>query len=378
MKKINVILFVIIISFPLKSCKKDKENLTTENRTFYIGFTTWPFDFTDSAKQYTYAKTNELSDLIAYHFDNGIPWNEVLTNSNYPQNILDDLNEKKLNIQLGHQLYVSLAALQSPRTKLALYRNASDNQPLPSPWDTISFSNFSVINAYINYCSLIIDKLNPDYFNYGIESNSHEWQLGEFSKYKFFCSKVYSALKNKYPTLKLMVSVMVDSDTKSYTNATELMQYSDYVALSIYPFIYIGSPTYGDTNPDNFPSDWLSKMRSISPNKKFGIAETGYIAEDLNLSNYGITKHGTEEWQAKYITKLLNECNNLNAEFIIYWEVRDYDLGWKYLQSIGLNDQALSTWKDIGLIDGDGKTRPSLDIWENWLKKMIDNTKIIK
>ncbi len=369
MKKNILFLSVSIVCFLFTYCKKDKENSTSTTRSFYMGFTTWPFDFTDSAKQYTYNKVNELGDLIAYHFDNGIPWNEALANTDYPKSILDDLTEKKSNIQMGHKLYVSVAALRSPRTKLALYRNTNDNQPLPSPWDTISFDNNNVVSAYINYCCLLIDKLNPDYFNYGIESNSNEWPVNDFSKYKIFCSKVYTTLKSKYPNLNLMLSVMVDADEKSFNNAAELMPYTDYVALSIYPYIYIGPASYGDANSDNFPVDWLSKMKSIAPGKKFGIAETGYIAEDLNLSDYGITKHGTEDWQAKYITKLLTECENLNAEFVVYWEVRDYDLGWQYLQSIGLNNQALSAWKDIGLLDGNGNIRPSLNNWNEWLRK---------
>lgn len=362
--------FILCLAIPLLiSCQKDKVKSEGESRSFYMGFTSWPFDFSDSAKQYTTAKVNDLGDLIAYHFDNGIPWNEALANNNYPSQILNDLKEKKASIHAGHKLYVSLSALRSPRTKIALYRSTSDNQPLPSPWDTIGFNNPMVVNAYVNYCSLLIDKLNPDYFNYGIESNSNEWIARDFSKYKLFCSGVYAALKHKYPSLNLMLSVMVDSDPKSFNNAAELMPYTDFIALSIYPYIYTGSSTNGDTNPDNFPADWLSKMASIAPNKKFGIAETGYIAEDLNLSNYGITKHGTPAWQTTYITKLLDECNHLNAEFVVYWEIRDYDLGWQYLQSIGLTDQALAAWKDIGLIDGSGLARPSLSIWKDWLKK---------
>lgn len=367
MKKNIFNLLLLIVCLNLISCKK--ENVVSESRHFYMGFTAWPYDFTLDAKGYTYDKINQYGDLIAYHFDNGVPWNEALANSNYPQSILDDLSEKKSKILPGHKLYVSIASLGSPRTKLAPYRNAYDNQPLSSPWDTIGFTNNNVIIAYTNYCSLLIDKLSPDYFNYGIESNSNEWVANDFLKYKYFCSRVYSALKSKYPSINLMLSVMVNTDPKSFSYASELMPYSDFVALSIYPFIYIGSPAYGDASVDCFPSDWLSKMKSIAPNKKFGIAETGSIAEDLNLSDFGITKHGTEDWQTQYITKLLTDCNTLKAEFVVYWEIRDYDLGYFYLQSIGLGNQANATWKDIGLIDGNGVSRQSLNIWEDWHSK---------
>jgi len=369
MKNNLFILSIFVISISLFGCKKESNSNSIGARNFYMGFTVWPFDFTNDARQYTYDKVNQYSDLIAFHFDNGIPWNEALNNANYPQSILDDLIEKKSIIQSGHKVYVSVASLSSTRTNLALYRNTYDNQTLPVPWNTLKFNDTTVIKAYTNYCFLLIDKLNPDYFNYGIESNSGSWTAGDFAKYKLFCSKIYTAIKSKYPNLKTMVSIMVNNDDKCYANAAELMPYSDYVALSIYPFIYLGSPTYGDTNPDNFPTDWLSRMTGLAANKKIVIAETGCIAEDLNLSDYGITKQGNASWQLKYVTKLLNECNNLQAEFLVYWEIRDYDLGWTYLNSTGIKDQATATWKDIGLFDGNGISRPSLNAWNDWLNK---------
>lgn len=372
MHNINSLIIITVLGILFTNCAKDKGATDNAGRSFYMGFTTWPYAFTDSAMQYTYEQTNALGDLLAFHFDNGIPWNEALANANYPQPVLDDLTARASHVAIGHQLYVSLSALRSSRTGLALYRNTSDNQPLPAPWDTIRFDQTMVVSAYVNYCSLLIDRLHPDYFNYGIESNSHDWTTNDFARYKTFCSQVYAALKNKYPALNLMLSVMVDGNPKSFSNAAELMPYTDYVALSIYPYVYEGSAVYGDANPDNLPADWLSKMRAIAPDKKFGIAETGYIAEDLNLSSYGLTKHGTVAWQEKYIAKLLTESNRLKAEFIVYWEIRDYDKGWAYLQSIGLTDQALTTWKDIGLIDGDGNERASLTTWKGWMDKKRD------
>jgi hypothetical protein len=96
---------------------------------------------------------------------------------------------------------------------------------------------------------------------------------------------------------------------------------------------------------------------------------TGCIAEDLNLSDFGITNLGNESWLSKYVTILLNECNILQAGFVVYWGIRDYDLGWAYLNSIGINDQATAAWKDIGLFDGNGNPRPSFNTWDEWLSK---------
>ena len=77
-------LIIIVISISFLGCTKESNSVPTETRSFYMGFTTWPFDFTKDARQYTYYKINQYSDLIAFHFDNGIPWNEALNNANYP------------------------------------------------------------------------------------------------------------------------------------------------------------------------------------------------------------------------------------------------------------------------------------------------------
>ena len=362
------ILFYCLIVTTLSCTKTDSD---IQHRTFYMGFTTWPYDFTSQAVQSTYNQLQQHADLIAFHFDNGVPWNEALHNTGYPAEIINDLHFKKVNTLNNTKVYVSVSALNTTRTNAALYRNSMDNQPLPMHWDTMQFDNQERINAYINYCSLLIDSLKPAYFNYAIESNSKDWSAANFAKYKYFCSQVYTALKVKSASLPVFVSVMVDTDAKYYSNAAALMPFSDYIALSIYPYIFTGSTNYGNTDPDNFLEDWIRKMRQVAPDKKFGIAETGYIAEDLNLSDYGITKQGTPAWQSKYVTKLLSECNDLKADFLVYWEIRDYDLGWQYLQTIGQATQANGIWKDIGLQDGAGNSRPAMDVWQSWLSRKV-------
>jgi hypothetical protein len=43
-----------------------------------MGVTPWPYDFTAAAQQYTYETIGAHTDLVAHHFDEGIPWPEAL------------------------------------------------------------------------------------------------------------------------------------------------------------------------------------------------------------------------------------------------------------------------------------------------------------
>jgi hypothetical protein len=139
------------------------------------------------------------------------------------------------------------------------------------------------------------------------------------------------------------------------------------------PISQDGGYYVGDANPNAYSSDWISKLRSLAPDKRIAICETGLIAENLDLrsTSFPLLKHGTEFWQADYVNELLSECDALKAEFVIWWEIRDYDAGWKWLNDHGITDPILSVWKDIGLIDGSGKERLGLSAWNSWLAKPL-------
>lgn len=117
------------------------------------------------------------------------------------------------------------------------------------------------------------------------------------------------------------------------------------------------------------PADWLSRAQAFAPGKKVAVCETGMIAEDMDLraSAFPILKRGSESWQSAYVERLLADCGSLDAEFVVWWEIRDYDLGWKWLNDHGVTDPLLSVWKDIGLIDGSGRERAGLSVWKSWL-----------
>ena len=51
----------------------ENDLMLTEKRPFHMGFTPFPYYFTEDAVEFTYANINYHSDLVIHHFDNGIP-----------------------------------------------------------------------------------------------------------------------------------------------------------------------------------------------------------------------------------------------------------------------------------------------------------------
>jgi hypothetical protein len=109
-------------------------------------------------------------------------------------------------------------------------------------------------------------------------------------------------------------------------------------------------------------------MRTLAPSKPWAITETGYVAEQLNLPAIGKEIRGSELWQTRYTDLLLKQANDLGAEFVVWFVVRDYDRGMRTLEKISGAAAAAPIWKDMGLIDGDGRPRAALTIWDAWLR----------
>ena len=104
-------------------------------------------------------------------------------------------------------------------------------------------------------------------------------------------------------------------------------------------------------------------MRDIAPGKPFAVSETGFCAEDLNMDEYGVHIHGTEEWQADYVQKLCAEANKLDALFVLWFIYRDYD---NLYNSMDNPPTAFKIWRDTGIKGGDGKRRQAHNVWDTW------------
>ncbi|MFA6457629.1 MAG: hypothetical protein WCW40_12485, partial [Bacteroidota bacterium] len=267
-----------------------------------LGFTPFPYSISqiDSSLQFVYSKIASDANIIAHHFDDGIPWNEALSNSEYPSSILYDWNVRKSKTPAGHKIYAAVTPINLARTGLALYKNNSGgDQPLPAPWDTVSFSHSIIKTAFLNYCKTVINQLQPDYLAIGIEVNLLKINSPQkWESYVELHSYVYTELKVLFPTLPIFVS-FTGFDLAGYTNAdrmeqvkvlSDIMPVSDYLGLSLHPQL---SSFTTDTIP---PVEVLDSILSMSL-KPAAVCETSYPAQYSTLYGGSITLNGTQAKQ---------------------------------------------------------------------------------
>ncbi|MGL4649397.1 MAG: hypothetical protein ACRC1H_08305, partial [Caldilineaceae bacterium] len=343
-----------------------------------MGFTPWPHDFSVAAQEQTYTLIEANADLILHHMDNGVPWQEALEGAPWPPAVAENIADRVANRRPGQSLYLAITPTAlADRSRLADYWAEDEHQPLPVEWAGRALDDPGVVTAYLNYARRMIAAFDPTYFAYGIELTCGYEGPDDlaFEALLRFVAQVYPVLKAEYPALPILLSVCAISlesdDTAALDEANRrLLRYSDYTGLSIYPYLLSeGAPMLtGAADPSRLPSDFLDRYAALDPTKPLAITETGYIAEDLRVGAYGMRITGTPEWQAAYVDLLMRRAHALDAEFVIWFVIRDYDDGVRALEAAGVQEPAFLIWRDTGLFAGNGEARPALAAWRAWLQ----------
>jgi hypothetical protein len=365
MKTHLVLTFVILIL----ACEEPSvlDETLPESRPFYMGFTAFPYELSLESLNETYANVAEDGDILLTHLDAGVPWDEALSGDDFPSEITNTLQRALDELGPTQKLFLTATPTAQTRNTLALYwNNNGEHQELPEKWREKRFNDTEVVTAYINYCKRIIDFTNPDYFAFSIESNNSFVKGSQnFADFLELAAEVYGELKEAYASLPIMLTLQSNSFEISrgdmLSNSRELLAFSDYVAMSTYPYL-TSSDLQRDANPALFADNWLKEFRDLASEKPFAISETAFIAEDLELESVDIKAKGSEEWQKDYLQKLMLHANDLEAEFVIWFIYRDYDAIYNLAPS-----DVFRIWRDTGLKDEDGRERESYDLWLEWL-----------
>ena len=138
----------------------------------------------------------------------------------------------------------------------------------------------------------------------------------------------------------------------------ELLAFSDYYAVSLYPFLtaYFAS---------TFPTDMFDQIFGLS-NKQAVIAETGMIAEDMTA--FSINFQSDQAKQNNYMTSLLQAADENDLLFVNWFVLQDYD---RFCVFIGGCVGTDRLWRDSGVYDGNGNTRPSYGTWKSYLARPL-------
>src|SRR5262249_50161622 len=298
-------------------------------RSFRLGFT--PDDLLDTPEvgKTVYEALSKHADLVAFHIGLGVPWEEALNERPFPPAVerhLAKLSQLKGRLPGDHAVYLAVTPLKLTRNDIAVYwgGDAAGQQK----WKSRALDDPETILAYTRFCRRMIRTFKPDYFAYGVEVNMlAEANHRKFKQFQVLAKRVYETLKAENPNLPIFLTSQIDVYHKHRARqrpvVTELLPYSDFIAVSTYPYMEGHSP-------QTLPEAWFADVSTIDPMKPFAIAETGFIAEE-SYRNWlkGKTVEGSEEAQAAYVRRLLRDANRREARFVVWFFAQDLDEFWR-------------------------------------------------
>jgi hypothetical protein len=340
---------------PSASCQDSR----TTAWHFRMGFTGFPHDISIEAVVHARDFARQNADIIAHHIE-GVPWSEVLEDKPFSDELLNDWKGKKDARPKGGKVYL---AISPGRGDL---KPGEKSLPFPKGLVGKTYDNPVVMKAYLTYCRRMIEFFKPDYLAIGIEVNEI-YQAGpdKWRAYAALHRHVYQELKKEHPSLPIFGSFtlhgMLNQTGRGreamFTAFTEIMPFNDLVAVSFYPFIR------GGTTDIEGCLQWLTDHFD-GYKKPYAFVEVGEPAERLKLPTSGQIIDGTPEKQAAFYETLLAFANDHDVQFVISFLHRDYDALWEKIK--GSSPEAFMAWRDCGLLDQDGKSRPAYTVWKRY------------
>lgn len=330
-------------------------------RPYYMGFSPWPPDFTPEAVQSAYRFIAEHGDIIAHHFDAGIPWPEALENREFSEHLRENWRTRKENTPRGHAVYVAITPLNFGRDGLAVYWGKSDNQGLPRDWKKKKLRDEEVRRAYLNYARRVIEFFQPDFLAIAIEANilitkkTDMWRdFVELNRY------VYTELKRSHPRLPIFATIQYehlrgieDAAKKNLgrqmPGVRELMSHSDLAALSTYHFATFHNPPR---------DDYFAPAQELG--KRIAIAESGAVSRDLQIFKMNLP--GNQDDQKAFLGFMLQKAAEMRFAFVINFITIDYD---RMLPKLPKSIREVAkAWAYTGLQESDGRPKAALQVWE--------------
>jgi len=347
-----------------------------DERKFLMGFTPFPFAASEAGFNTGFQIVAEHGDIVAHHYDNGIPWPEMRNGAAFdalPQAIQAEWQGRLQRTPAGHKIYLALTPIAISRDQLAPYKAEQEDIPLSTigePWASARFNDVDVVLAYRHYVQTAVEYFRPDFLAIGIEVNLLNVNRPDlWADYVDLQRQTYEYISALYPSLPVFVSVTANEFYPDITDVDreqhlayfrEIEPYTDYFALSVYPYM-------SALLTNSIPDDYFEVLDAIST-KPVAITESGYVAEfiDLDFGNgVAFQFRGTDALQQQWIEFVLSQAQSRDFRFIINFVNKDYDELCLQINCVAAD----RIWEDTGLIDENDRERPALQSWDAILNR---------
>lgn len=354
-------IFSTLLIILLCNCSKDEPTVVVQaERDFKMGFTTWSYGPNLQDVNETYSFIGNNSDIYAEHIDNSIPWNAWINDLTLPTAFTSEISGRVNRKILGKELLLSVGLLNSSRDELV----SDFDGAIPA---YTNLDDTEIKDAYYKHINYLVTEFEPDYLVIAIEVNELSLRSPEkWDSYKNLILDVKSRIKQSYPDLKISESISLHnlyepevSTPENYIQSVfDHVNQNDFLAISFYPYLKnLSSKTEFQEAFDFLHSNAILPIAFV---------ETAHIAEDLVIPNLNVSIDGNENDQNNYLEILIDNAENKDYKFTIWWAHRDFDTLWETFPD-EVKDLG-QIWRDTGLLDENGVERTAFSTWSNTFK----------
>ena len=186
-----------------------------ESRSYFMGFTPFPWDISLEAVTETNRFIVENGNIVSHHLEQGVPWTEALENKPFHPRMMDDW-EGRRKVSANSKVFLSVTPLNGGRSGMSLYRGEDEEMPIPNLFKDKALNDPIIKKAYLNYCRSAAEFFQPDYFAIGIEVNElfhNSRQM--WNPFLELYMDTYAELKKDYPDLPIFATVTLHNLTNT-------------------------------------------------------------------------------------------------------------------------------------------------------------------
>lgn len=333
-----------------------------------FGFTPFPYDSTEQAIVHVQDILRDHATVYALHFDDGVPWDEMLEGKPLPAKIQREWDGLVRAAPPGRPVYLGLTPLAKDRKSLAPGRGENDYLPLPRSLRRADLDDDKVKESYLEYARRAVRQFKPDYLNLGIEAGElASREPRRWSQFENLYLHVAGALKRENPQMMIGISYGLQSLRKPEVakRVKALVEQSDYLGLSFYPHASPFAERFGEPPLRDGEDAWREPLEWVRTytRKPIAICETGYLTRTVTLNNYKLTLKGDTDLQTRYVRELAEFAKRDSYLFVVWYLAVDYDRLYERMGGDSAANEVNLLWRNIGLWDGNVQPKPALKEW---------------
>ncbi len=322
-------------------------------RAMQMGFSLLSGDRTGEGAVRTMATAAQYGDIVL--IQRTPPWSEFVPGGKISKSTADTT---QLEVSLLDQ-YAHLARFYAiDPTDAFAQRSRIAN--LPAGVDASKgFADPTLRAAFLEYVSYIVRNYQPDYLAVGVEINMYAERANEpFADFISLYQESYVLAKGLKPDVKVFPTFQLE-DLEGTLGQVHPARWEtvalfggllDALAISTYPYLADIS------SASELRGDYFSQLKTHYDGEVI-IAETAYPSGPTE----GSLTLGTEEDQAIYLLRLLEDANANGIGAVVWLAALDPQLG----------GGTTSVLRDVGLRKADGANKLAWQYWEQWLSRPL-------